>query len=135
MGVGGTGGKLQQFIKMGPGQPPRVLHKASGEPRILKQGLFSLSFSFLKARRIRKAGTGKSPFTASQETREIAAAHSGSKETRPSTGKKGCWLLLMGATSGGNIREPVGRVSTVPKQWPRVSPDLLLFRVESEFCS
>lgn len=123
VGVGGTGGKLQQFIKMGPGQPPRVLHKASEEPRILKQGPFlSLSFSFLKTRRIQKAGTGKSPFTVSRETRGIAAARSGSKETRPSTGKKGCWLLSMGATSGGNIREPAGRVSTVPKQWPVTAP-------------
>lgn len=110
------------FIKMGPGQPPPALHKASEEPRILKQGLFSLSFSFLKTRRIQKAGTGKSPFTVSQETREIAAAHSGSKEIRPSTGKKGYWLLSMGATSGGNIREPAGRVSKVPEQWPVTAP-------------
>jgi hypothetical protein len=43
---------------------------------ILKQGLFSLSVSFLKTGRIPKAGTGKSPFTVLQETREIAVAHS-----------------------------------------------------------
>lgn len=97
------GKKRQQFIKMGPGRLPQALHKASEEPRILKQALFSLSFSFLKTRRIQKAGTGKSPFTVLQETREIVAAHSESKEIRPSTGRKGCWLLSMEATSGGNV--------------------------------
>lgn len=38
--------------------------------------IFSLSFSFLKTRRILKADTGKSPFIVLQETREIAAVRS-----------------------------------------------------------
>lgn len=67
--------------------------------------VFSLSFSFLKTRRILKAGTGKSPFTVLQETREIAAARSEWKEIRPSIGRKGSSSLLMGATSGRNIWE------------------------------
>lgn len=53
----------------------RSLPRASEEPRILSR-VFSLSFSFLKTRRILKADTGESPFTVLQETREIAAAHS-----------------------------------------------------------
>lgn len=51
-----------------------ALPRASTEPRILKQGLFS--FSCLKTGRILRAGTGESPFIVLQETRETVAAHS-----------------------------------------------------------
>lgn len=121
-----VGNRRQGFITMGPGRPPQVLRKASEELRILKQGPFSPSFSFLKTRRIQKAGTGKSPFTVLQATREIAAAHSESKETRPSTGKKDCWSLLTGATSGENIREscPLGQHG--PQAGALWSPDSVL---------
>ena len=125
LGAGGGVGR-QMGVIYHDGARPASSELCSGPARSLEylSRIFSLSFSFLKTRRILKAGTGKSPFTVLQETREIAAAHSEWKEIRPSIGRKGSWSLLTGATSGRSIWEPtwLSWVARMQWKWPSGQP-------------